>query len=213
METPGITALGSRQRDLLTALLENKAGLTADELAERLDVTRSAVHQHLTALEGDGYIDKEVRSPKGGRPGFAWRLTERGVHLFPKQYALFSDLLIRSIKDKLGSDGLTNALRSLGETLATQHAHRLEGKKPAEKIEEVAGIMRELGYQSRSANDPGHKLPLIDARNCIYHHLAREHREVCQLDLALLETLLESDIDRMHGARRRGLPVPRWKTR
>lgn len=195
MDTPAINALGARQRSLLTALLEKKDGLTADELAAQLDITRSAVHQHLSALEQSGYIERDIRAPQGGRPGFAWRLTERGVHLFPKQYAMFSDLLIRSIKEKLGSEGLAQSMRSLGKTLAGQHLHQLANKKPADKISEVTTIMQQLGYQARKAKDPGKDLPLIDARNCIYHHLAKDHAEVCELDLALLETLLDADIE------------------
>ncbi|EAR20283.1 helix-turn-helix transcriptional regulator [Nitrococcus mobilis] len=195
MDTPPIAALGPRQRQLLTILLEAKTAFTVDELADQLTITRSAVHQHLSALEQGGYVQKEVQSPKGGRPGYAWRLTEVGIHLFPKQYALFSNALIRVMKEQLGSAGLTDTLRSLGESLAEQFAYRLANKKPDEKIEEVARIMRELGYQSRTEDDPNHELPIIDARNCVYHHLAREHAEVCQLDLALLEKLLNAKID------------------
>ncbi len=204
MDTPVIAALGPRQRHLLTILLEAKTAFTAEKLAQQLSITRSAVHQHLSALEQGGYVQKEVQSPKGGRPGYAWRLTEVGIHLFPKQYALFSNALIRVMKEQLGSAGLTDTLRLLGESLATQFAYRLANKEPDEKIKEVAKIMRELGYQSRTDDDPNHKLPIIDARNCIYHLLAREHAEVCQLDLALLEKLLNTKVDQVECMLRGG---------
>jgi predicted ArsR family transcriptional regulator len=55
--------------------------------------------------------------------------------------------------------------------------------------------MRELGYHARAVAEPGAELPLIDARNCVYHHLAAEHREVCELDLALLSSLLGGKIE------------------
>ncbi|MEX2126381.1 MAG: HTH domain-containing protein [Woeseia sp.] len=197
MQSSAIAAFGERQRQLLTLLLEQKAGMTADDLAASLEISRSAVHQHLGALEGGGYVEKSSQAPKGGRPGFGWRLTERGIHLFPKQYALFSGLLIAGMKETLGSDGLVEAMRALGKMLGEQSLHRVLGKTPGEQVVEVARIMRELGYQSHAAADPGHDLPLIDARNCIYHDLAREYREVCQLDLALLETLLDSDIEHL----------------
>lgn len=195
MDTATVTAFGETQRQLLTLLLETKSGMSADALARTLDISRSAVHQHLTALERDGYVEKQSGKPRGGRPGYAWRLTERGVHLFPKQYALFSDLLIRSLKENFGNDGLVEMLRGLGNDLAKDHALRLQGKPVEEQIKEVAEIMRNLGYDARTAPDPQAKLPLIDARNCVYHHLAREHREVCELDLALLSSLLNSDIE------------------
>lgn len=195
MNPSAASAIGGRQRQLLTLLLETKSGLTADELATRLDVTRSAVHQHLNALEHRGHVEKHALASTGGRPGYTWHLTDRGIDLFPKQYALFSELLIRGLKERLGSDELVSTLRGLGATLAEQYAHRLTGKNPGAQIEEVACIMRELGYQSRAEPDPGHSLPILDARNCVYHDLAREHREVCQLDLALLGKLLDKDIE------------------
>jgi DeoR family transcriptional regulator, suf operon transcriptional repressor len=194
MHESGIRAFGERQRQLLTLLLEKKHGVSADELAQALAVSRSAVHQHLGTLEAGGYVEKRPRAPQGGRPGFLWRLSERGVHLFPKHYAFFSGLLIAGIRERLGAERLKEAMQELGRRLAERSLHRVRGKPPREQVEEVATIMAELGYWSRTEEDPGHELPLIDARNCIYHDLAREHREVCQLDLALMGTLLDADI-------------------
>src|SRR5690606_2077606 len=192
---PAIAGLGERQRRLLTLLLEHKAGQSADELAHALGISRSAVHQHLAALAAGGFVEKTPRASQGGRPGFAWRLTGSGEHLFPKQYALFSDLLIAGLRERLGSDRLAAAMRQLGRRLGAQNRHRVAGCGPERRIDEVVAIMSELGYRARSAPDPGRELPLIDARNCIYHDLAREHREVCELDLALLETLLGAGIE------------------
>ncbi|MGH8195975.1 MAG: helix-turn-helix transcriptional regulator [Woeseiaceae bacterium] len=194
MHGSAITAFGERQRQLLTLLLERKQGVTADELAAVLAISRSAVHQHLGTLEAGGYVEKTARAPQGGRPGFSWRLSERGVHLFPKHYAFFSELLIAGVKERLGAEGLKEAMQQLGQMLAERSLHRVRGKSPRQQVEEVADIMAELGYWSRTAEDPGRELPLIDARNCIYHDLAREHHEVCQLDLALMGTLLDADI-------------------
>jgi len=195
MHPATIDAFGDGQRRLLTLLLETKGGLTADDLAERLGVSRSAVHQHLTALERDGFVAKNVLAPNGGRPGYGWTLTEGGVHLFPKQYALLASLLVGALKETLSSADLVRVLRTLGEKLAGEHAARLHGKSRKEQIAIVAEIMRELGYHARVQPDPGAAVPLIDARNCVYHHLAAEHREVCELDLALLSSLLGGKIE------------------
>src|SRR5690606_13163268 len=161
--------------------------------AESLKISRSAVHQHLSALERDGYLEKLIRPSQGGRPGYAWRLTNRGVHLFPKQYAFFSELMIRGMKKSLGSEGLSRVLEELGEDIARRYAPRLDGARDdAERVRIVAEIMQELGYAARAANVEGQ--PEIDARNCVYHDLAAEHPEVCRLDLALLGALLGGDV-------------------
>jgi predicted ArsR family transcriptional regulator len=205
MQTDPLSPFGVRQRQLLTLLLENREGMSVEELARELAISRSAVHQHLNALERDDYVEKSAREPRGGRPGYAFRLTDRGVHLFPKHYALFSDLLIRSLKEKFGSEGLSEILRDLGQKLAREHAPRLEGLSTDEQIRAVASIMQELGYQARAVGDGSRALPLIDARNCVYHHLAREHHEVCDFDLALLSSLLNSEIEHVECMLRGGV--------
>jgi len=204
MTTPTISALGNRQQQLLLALLEHKSGLGADELADLLDISRSAIHQHLSVLENGGLIEKLVRPSTGGRPSHAWRLTDEGVDLFPKQYALFSGLMIQTLKKSLGPEGLIEVLRQLGRDIAEEVAPRLRDKSVAERIEATAGIMRELGYQARAIKDDRHALPMIDARNCVYHQLAREHSEVCELDLALLSSLLGRDIEHVECMLRGG---------
>jgi predicted ArsR family transcriptional regulator len=42
---------GQRQRELLEKLLHRKSGLTIDELAKELGITRNAVQQHALSLE------------------------------------------------------------------------------------------------------------------------------------------------------------------
>lgn len=204
MNSDPLSNFGERQRRLLTLLIETRNGLSADELSDELAISRSAVHQHLNALERDGYVEKSAREPRGGRPGYAFRLTERGVHLFPKLYALFSDLLIRSLKEKFGGEGLSEMLRELGRKLADERAPGLEALPINERVRAVVAIMQELGYQARAADDGAGVPPLIDARNCVYHHLAREHREVCDFDLALLSSLLDAEIEHVECMLRGG---------
>ena len=43
--------VGSRQQQILNLLLENKAGLSIDEIANALNISRNAVQPHFTVLE------------------------------------------------------------------------------------------------------------------------------------------------------------------
>lgn len=205
MNRPLSSGVGDRQRALLTLLLEFKDGLAADELSERLGISRSAVHQHVALLEKDGYVEKRVRPSRGGRPGHAWRLTDKGLHVFPKQYAFFSELMLRGLKKSLGSEGLVRILEELGAEIAREHAPRLDGRPLDEQIRIVADVMQSLGYAAGTAFDGEGSPPAIVARNCVYHDLAREHSEVCRLDLALLRSLLGADIEHAECMVRGGL--------
>lgn len=195
---------GERQRRLLRLLLQNKAGMTVDQLTGALGVTRVAVHQHLTALCRDGHVRRSDLAATGGRPGHVYVLTEQGVHLFPKQYAWFSELLLEKLEARLGSEGLIDFLRDLGRQTGTGIRAKLVGLPPERQVEALSELMLELGYETRAERVPDVSLPIIDARNCVYHDLAKRHEEVCQLDLALMEEALGRPVEQIECMLRGG---------
>src|SRR5258707_15650207 len=84
--------VGDTQQRLLAKLLESKAGLTVDELAGAVDITRSAVKQHLSGMECSGYV-QHTSSKSGGRPRFLYMLTKSGYGLFPNCYSRYSRVM------------------------------------------------------------------------------------------------------------------------
>jgi len=190
-----ITGLGEKQQKILQFLVQEKEGMTVDQFSKRLDISRSAIHQHITVLERDGYVKKSASMQTGGRPGTTFVLTNKGIHLFPKQYNLFAEMLIKLIKNKLGAKGLIEYLRELGVSLSETKKQALAGKTLNEKIEMTVEIMQELGYEAQIADADTGEYPVIDAYNCVFHDLANENEEVCELDLSLLSSLLDSEIE------------------
>jgi DeoR family transcriptional regulator, suf operon transcriptional repressor len=189
--------LGHTQRQLLKLLLENKNGLTIEDMVKSLDITRTAVYQHVNSLERGGYIEKHALTKTAGRPGQIYVLSDQGNHLFPKQYAWFSELLLSNMKERLGSEGLEEHLRRLGENLADAMRQRLHAATAEDQIAEVAALMQELGYEASLSFQTAEKLPNITACNCVYHNLASKHREVCALDLALLSALTGRKVEHL----------------
>src|SRR5262249_13810371 len=100
-----LDAIGQTQRDLLRALLHHKDGLTIDALMTELSVSRNAVRQHLTALEGVGWVKRGEQRPSGGRPEQLYVLSELGHELFPRQYSWFAELLLDMARRAGGQKG------------------------------------------------------------------------------------------------------------
>lgn len=50
------STVSPRQRQILDLLLKNRAGLSIDEIATALNISRNAVQQHLPSLEKEDYI-------------------------------------------------------------------------------------------------------------------------------------------------------------
>lgn len=186
--------LGVRQKELLQQLLKNKAGMTADELSAQLAITRNAVRQHLAALENDKLVKKGVTRASGGRPEQLYILTDKGNECFPRHYAWFAQLLIESVQQEAGADGVSERLSAMGALAGKQLRAQHPGLvSRAEKIQKLAEIMEQLGYNARSTGSG--KPEEIEADNCVFHTLALTNPSICQFDLALLAAFTDSAVD------------------
>lgn len=185
----------SRQRQILKLLLENKGGLSIDEIAAALSISRNAVQQHFAALERDGYIQAGVLNQTAGRPVRSFVLTEAGINSFPKQYAWFSELIINDLKNEMGSEAFLRYLHKLGSHLSQSLLPRFEGKSTDERIEELLSVMDELGFKTNNRSDSGSHERVIEACNCIYHDLAQKHEEICEFDRVLIASLMDKGIE------------------
>ncbi len=187
--------LGSRQQELLNQLLKNKSGLTVDELSRQLMITRNAVRQHLASLENDGLVTPGVSRPSGGRPEQLYVMTEAGKELFPRHYSWFAQLIVESIKQEAGVEGLRARMGAMGSEVAQQLRRQHAGlENQQKKVEKLSELMEQLGYSTK-----GNKVvdgdPVIEADNCIFHNLAIKNREVCQFDLDLLSSFTDSNVE------------------
>jgi predicted ArsR family transcriptional regulator len=190
-----IIGFSGTQQKILRFLVKEKEGMTVDQFSKLLEISRSAIHQHMTVLERDGLVMKSASKQTGGRPGTTFVLTEKGIHIFPKHYSLFAEMLVKLIKQKLGSEELTVYLKDLGVLLAETRKNDLKNKPINKKIKMTADIMQELGYETQlSEGGPGESL-IIDAYNCVFHDLAKSNPEICEMDLSLLSSLLDSKIE------------------
>lgn len=188
--------LGVRQKELLGLLLQNKAGMTADELAERLAITRNAVRQHLAALENERLLQKGETRASGGRPQQLYVLTDKGYECFPRQYAWLAQLLVASLQEMMGQQGLDQHLQALGEKVAKHllQQHGTDLVDPAQRVQVLTGLLQQLGYNARQPA-PAEAEWVIEADNCVFHELAAKNPHICQFDLALLATFSGSTVD------------------
>jgi predicted ArsR family transcriptional regulator len=186
--------MGVRQKEVLQLLLKNKSGMTADELSAQLSISRNAVRQHLAVMENDGLLKKGITRASGGRPEQLYVLTDKGNECFPRHYAWFAQLLIESVQKESGVEGLNERLSSMGTLVGKQlRSQHPELSNRGGKIEKLAELMEQLGYNARSkVNDTSE---LLEADNCVFHTLALNNPDICQFDLALLSEFTDSSVD------------------
>lgn len=187
--------ISSRQHQILEHLLENRKGLSVDELAKVLDISRTGVQQHFVVLERDGYIKKSTFNKTAGRPVTIYAITDKGTNYFPKQYAWFSALILSDLQQEIGPERFKAYMQKLGSKLADKLRGKFEGKSLNERIDELAAVMTDFGFQVKV--DMESESPNIQACNCIYHDLAQEHHEICEFDLALMSSLLDKEVEQL----------------
>lgn len=198
METKelSVPAAEDTQQRLLSQLLDCKSGLTVDELAARLDVSRSAVKQHLSRLEASGFIACNASRKTGGRPSRVYVLTNAGIDNFPKKYSWFSRVLFESLRTKVGTDYLAEYMFDLGVEMSAAAIPRLVGKTRLERVTEIVKIMNETGFAARTvAPEEGDTLPRIECKNCVYHDLSKDYVEVCRFDIGFISGLMGSEVE------------------
>lgn len=189
------THTGSRQEQIMTLLLNASSGLSIDDMAAKLDISRNAVKQHLVVLEKQQLVKEGILTSTGGRPARCYALTEQGVNHFPKQYAWFCNLLLNDLAAEMTPESLEKMMWNMGVKLANSLAPQFGHKNTQQKLEALVELMQSLGYHAELEQQEGGQR--IKAVNCVYHDLAQQHPALCHFDQALITTLLEKPVEQI----------------
>jgi len=193
-----LNTMGERQKQLLKLLRGSKPGLSVDELSKGLEITRNAVRQHLSSLEAAGLVKVGAMRPSGGgRPQQLYILTELGTETFPRQYSWLAQLVVSSIQREEGAESMGKRLNEIGAGVARQIRSEYPGLAThKEKVEKLAEVMDQLGYNAKNATLPGGEA-VIEADNCVFHRMAVKDLEICHLDMGLMETFTDSKVEHL----------------
>lgn len=196
---------GGSQQQVLTLLLENKSGMTIDELVDSIGLSRSGVNQHLMVLEREGYVRRATVRKTGGRPVHVYVLTREGANLFPKKYSWFSALLMKTLREQMGEEKLSRYMYDLGVQTSAACIPRLVGKNRTERVAEIVNIMNETGFVAQVIPAQGRdKIPRVQCKNCVYHDLSKDYPEVCRFDIGFLSGLMGAEVEHQECMQRGG---------
>lgn len=206
-----LNTIGGRQKQLLKLLRGSKPGMSVDELSKGLEITRNAVRQHLSSLEGAGLVKTGTTRPSGGgRPQQLYVLTDLGQESFPRQYSWLAQLVVASVQREEGAENMGKRLNDIGAGIGQQiRSQYPDLNTQEEKIEKLAEVMDQLGYNAKSATLPGGE-SVIEADNCVFHQMAARDFEICHLDKGLMETFTDSKVEQ-HECMARGGELCRFR--
>lgn len=160
--------------------------MSVQSLSVALGISRNAAHQQVMALEREGLIERDAAIKTRGRPSQGYRLSNAGGATFTRQYALLARQLLTQLSRHLQPAEFQRAMTQIGKDLAASLSIDAE-QGSDEAIGAIAGLMRELGYESAAIDGPDG--PEIEAHNCVFHDLAFADPTICEVDLSMLRSL------------------------
>jgi predicted ArsR family transcriptional regulator len=179
------------KRALLDLLVRQEQ--TAEQLAETLSVSATAVRQHLGTLAGLGLVARRKAETRGGRPAFLYRLSELGRGAYPKRHDLLIRELVATLIAREGEERALAIVTEAGRQLAERVAGELGAGSPdrieaSERIEAIVEWLEaEFAGEADVGRTPNGGLRLVVHR-CPFQAVSRVHPTVCG---AFFRALLE----------------------
>ena len=180
-------AVSPARHNVLVAL-KRRGEASADELATELDISSSAVRQHLGSLRAGGLVEARKERGRRGRPAEMYHTTERAETLFTSTDA---SLVAEFLDDLSGMDpALVDQLFDRRRRrLEATAADRLEGAGIDQRVRIATDLLAAQGHLADAeCIAPGRYR--IDLHSCAMWNVASRHRQVCTSELELLRNLL-----------------------
>jgi predicted ArsR family transcriptional regulator len=182
----------SQRRTLYAFVAGSTRPVSRDEAATAVGISRPLAAYHLDRLVQDGLLEVrfERRSgrsgPGAGRPSKLYQRSTQPLELTipTRDYAFIADLLARAI-ERDTSDQAQTALWKIARDSGAASAAQARGGSPNVETSGLADLRRMLadrGYEPYEDEEGDLRL-----RNCPFHRLAVQHRElVCAANLAFI---------------------------
>lgn len=180
--------LHENQKKILEFLLDKTDGATLEEISDHLGITKTAAKEHILKIERLDLITFKDTKGTVGRPKRSYLLTDQGHEYFPKQYSWLSNELLALLAANMGTKAVTQIMKELGIKIADSMRARFQNKTSAELLREINIVLNELGYRSYLKQTDVRKGAILEATNCVYHSVAKQHPELCSFDIKFLES-------------------------
>lgn len=190
-----IGQLNKRESPLwqIIEFLQRRGSATIKELEDLLGVTTTAVRQHLTTLQVEGYIERRAVHAGVGRPHHAYFTTNKVQELLACQCDDLALTLLQEVFMLEGQERATVLLDRVGTRLARKYASTVRASMLRERVNELAGTLNGNGVLTDALLQDENTI-VLRTYNCPFHELAHEHREICEMDTNMMRKVLGSDV-------------------
>ena len=175
--------------------LRARGGVSADELAGVLGVSKQCVRKHLDVLERDGYVEHAPERGERGRPALVFRLTSKAEELFPRRYDLFAKAVLRQVGEVWGERGLNAVFCGCANETIARLKPQLENLAFDARVARLTELLAEMGYEAEAERLADGSYTITEW-NCPQAEVARDYRQLCDQELLVYRDLLGTDVFR-----------------
>jgi DeoR family transcriptional regulator, suf operon transcriptional repressor len=201
MDTNKAGTVGYTKRMILNLLLDGSK--TAREIADKLQIQKSAVRIHLESLQTEQAVKSYFKIERlgRGRPRKVYEITESGLELFSRKYDGILSLLIQKIEEKEGHEYIKKVVKSIADNMANDIRDRIKRSSVSDSFEESLNVLNsfsnELGFMSSVNKEDDIDTYSITSRNCVIHKVALSHQDIiCNgLHSRMIEKALDGKVN------------------
>jgi predicted ArsR family transcriptional regulator len=198
------TQPGKSPAGQILRLLQEQGALRIKELEAALGVTSTAIRQQLSLLQAEGLVVTTTVREKRGRPYALYRLSEQGQALFAQGYKNLAVVLLEEVLRHEEADVTQALLQRVSTRLGQQYAENMHSTAVGDRLQTLVARLQENGVISKV--DEEDDAFVLTEYGCPYFSVARQHREVCEMEIEAMElalgsqvTLCQSQLDGHHG--------------
>jgi DeoR family suf operon transcriptional repressor len=188
---PASAALSPTQRRVLIAL-KRSGDATADELAAALEISSSAIRQHLSALRSASFVAALPDRGQPGRPADRYHATDLTEPLFVTPDGNLAVELLEHIEEE-DPEMVARVFERRRHRLADEARDALAGKSIAERVEVLTALLDAQGYLADSERvDSKHYR--INLHSCAIWAVANRYTQACTAELELIRDLIPDSV-------------------
>ena len=175
------------QRRVLVAL-KRRGEATADELATALDISASAVRQHLSALRSAGFIASRQDRGHPGRPADRYHATDLTEPLFVATDGSLSIELLGHIEEE-DPELVNRVFERRRRRLVEEAKDRLEGRPIDEQVAVLGDLLDSQGFlaDSDALSNTRYR---INLHSCAIWAVANRYHQACTAELDFIRDLI-----------------------
>ncbi|HKG56215.1 MAG TPA: helix-turn-helix domain-containing protein [Candidatus Limnocylindrales bacterium] len=196
----GVSVSPSSLRRAILLRLRHDGSSSPEQLAARLNASRTGVLQQLRALESARLVARTTVRHGVGRPRHVYDITPDAQELFPSNYDGLAAGLLEAI-GAVGGDDLVEQVfaarrQQIGDRMRRRLADRVKPDAPlSARVRELSVLQDEQGYLCETLLEPDGTIRLLE-HNCAIYHVARGTAAACQAELELFREVLGADVVR-----------------